>query len=317
MGEVYRSYSAYLNQVYAKRVYRIGVDGQFSCPNRGKDGSGGCAFCDGTGTVAAYQKPQDRSNEKPKVRMEERKSTIAMQIERGKKFLKRRYRAELFSLYFQSYTNTFDTVEHLKELYDSALSYGPFTELIVSTRPDCITDEIVALLASYKDKVQKVWIELGLQTANDDTLKFVGRNHDVSSYIKAANSLHLAGIGVCTHVILGLPYESRADIARTAQIVNDAHCEAVKIHNMHVCYDTRLQDWYEKGEVSTASRRRHVEQTIYFLRRLNPSLVIERLVCETPDYRLMAPRAFGDKHRFLQQLKGTMEVHGWVQGDLV
>lgn len=232
--------------------------------------------------------------------------------------MKRRYRAEQYSLYFQAYTNTYDTLEHLKLLYDQVLEEGPFVELIVSTRPDCITDEIIALLKSYQNEVKQVWVELGLQSGSDETLEHIGRNHTVSSYISAANSLHLAGIGVCTHVILGLPGEDRRDIAQTAAIVNKAGSEAVKIHNLHICRGTRLQDWYELGEVSTASLRRHVEQSIWFLRCLNPSIVIERMVCETPEYRLVAPRAFPpDKHQFLQQLKSTMEERGWVQGDLV
>ncbi len=317
MSDIYKSYSAHLQEVYQGRVYRVGVDGLFSCPNRNSDGSGGCAFCDGTGTIAAYQNPQDRLVEISHVTIEERISQIKMQIERGKHFLKRRYRAEQFSLYFQAYTNTYDTLEHLKMLYDHALEEGPFVELIISTRPDCITDEIITLLKSYQDKVHQVWVELGLQSGSDETLTLIGRNHDVSSYINAANSLHLSGIGVCTHVILGLPGEDRRDIAHTAAIVNGVESEAVKIHNLHICHGTRLQDWYEMGEVSTASLRRHVEQSIWFLRHLNPSIVIERMVCETPEYRLVAPRAFPDKHQFLLQLRSTMEERGWVQGDLV
>ncbi|RFU95765.1 TIGR01212 family radical SAM protein [Sphaerochaeta halotolerans] len=317
MSEVYRSYATYLHEEYQGRLYRIGVDGQFSCPNRNSDGSGGCAFCDGTGTIAAYQNPQDRLVGISQASIEERISQIKMQIEHGKRFLKRRYRAEQYSLYFQAYTNTYDTLEHLTMLYNQVLEEGPFVELIVSTRPDCITDEIITLLQSYQNKVKKVWVELGLQSGNDETLAFVGRNHDVSSYISAANSLHLADIGVCTHVILGLPGENRRDIVQTAAIVNVVGSEAVKIHNLHICQSTRLQDWYEMGEVSTASFRRHVEQSIWFLRHLNPSIVIERMVCETPEYRLVAPRAFPDKHQFLQQLKSTMEERGWVQGDLV
>ncbi|MGH0052513.1 MAG: TIGR01212 family radical SAM protein [Sphaerochaetaceae bacterium] len=317
MPDVFRSYASHLREVYKKRVYRVGVDGQFSCPNRKPDGSGGCAFCDGTGTIAAYQKPQERQPVLASNRLEERVRQIKVQIERGKHFLKRRYHAEQFSLYFQAYTNTFDTLEHLKTLYDSALEEGPFVELIVSTRPDCITEEIIALLESYKGKVHRVWVELGLQSGSDETLEFIGRNHDVSSYIQAVNSLRLAGIGVCTHVILGLPGENRKDIACTANIINATGSEAVKVHNLHICRNTRMQDWYEMGEVSTASLRRHVGQSIWFLRHLNPSIVIERMVCETPEYRLVAPRAFPDKHQFLQQLRSTMEERGWVQGDLV
>ncbi|MGE4453161.1 MAG: TIGR01212 family radical SAM protein [Sphaerochaeta sp.] len=317
MAEVYRNYASYLQEVYHKRVYRVGVDGQFSCPNRRNDGSGGCAFCDGTGTIAAYQRPQDRESIIASLSIEQRIEKVVKQIEQGKRFLVRRYRAEAFSLYFQAYTNTYDTLAHLRALYDRALDEGPFLELIISTRPDCLSPAIIDLLKSYQDTVARVWVELGLQSANDGILQFIGRNHDVSTYFRAVNSLHLAGIGVCTHVILGLPGESHQDSAQTAAALNASGSEAVKIHNLHICYGTRLQNWYEMGEVSTASLRRHVSSTIWFLRHLSPSVVIERMVCETPGYRLVAPRAFPDKHQFLQRLRSTMEERGWVQGDLV
>jgi radical SAM protein (TIGR01212 family) len=248
--------------------------------------------------------------------LEERCSSLKHQIAHGRAFLQRRYKTELFSVYFQAWTNTYAEVETLKALYDAALEEGPFVELIISTRPDCITDEVLDLLEGYKASVRKVWVELGLQSANEETLGLIGRGHDADCYIRSANALHSRGIGVCTHIVVGLPSETRLDFERTCALVNKAKSEAVKIHNLHVCGGTRLYDWYAQGEVSVASQRRHVENSIGVLRHLDKDIVVERLICETPNHRLVAPRTFADKNAFLSLLDTTMEERGVWQGDL-
>ena len=317
MTSVYLSYAQHLQQEYGGRIYRIGVDGQFSCPNRNADGSGGCAYCETSGSIAAYQKPQDSVLSQQTSSLEERIEHVLAQIESGKRFLVRRYKAEAFALYFQSYTNTFDTIENLQALYDAALKRGPFVELIISTRPDCLSDEVVDLLGSYTNKVKKVWVELGLQSTNQAALDLVGRNHDISSYIRGVNSLHLHGIGVCTHIMLGLPLDTLNSYHHTARIINSVQSEAVKIHNLHICRNTRMEGWYAQGEITTASVRRHVEETIDMLRHLDSSIIIERMLCETPASRRIAPKDFVDKHQFIRQVISMMEERGWQQGDLV
>lgn len=329
MRERWRRYSAYLESVYGKRVYRIGLDAGFSCPNRDESRQGGCAFCDGTGASAMYQRTTERafthaspfdevvSGRSPlaTLSLEERCSSIREQIEHGRSFLKRRYKAELFSVYFQAWTNTYAEVETLKALYDAALDEGPFVELIISTRPDCITAEILDLLEGYKSRVSRVWVELGLQSANADTLELIGRGHDPDCYIRSANALHSRSFGVCTHIVVGLPGETQEDFEQTCSWINKAQSEAVKIHNLHVCGGTRLYDWYAKGEVSVASLRRHVENSICVLRHLQKNIVVERLICETPNHRLAAPRTFPDKSAFLSLLEQTMEERDVWQGD--
>lgn len=329
MERLYRSYSHHLRQTYGKAVYRIGIDAHFSCPNRQSDGSGGCAFCDGTGSASTYLRQQEsrfmhdsayqgevssKVNRTP-MELAQRIALVEKQVRRGKQFIRNRYRSESFSLYFQAYTNTYDQLDVLKALYDKGLEDGPFVELIVSTRADCINEEVVALLSTYLSQVKRVWVELGLQTADEQSLSLLGRNDSVERYISAVNSLHSAGIGVCTHVILGLPGEGKDAFMRTAQLVNQVQSEAVKIHNLHVCGGTRLEGWYRQGEVSVASMRRHVQQSIHFLRFLNPSIVIERMMCETPSHRLVSPRHFADKHQFLEAVRCEMSEKGYRQGD--
>lgn len=331
MQAPYRMYARHLEGVYGGRVYRVGVDALFSCPNRREDGTGGCAFCDGRGASAVYHRTQEHELSRLGLcrdgivedfcsnagSLAERIDRIRFQIERGKAFVKRRYKAERYSLYFQSYTNTFDTIENLRALFDAALACGPFVEFIVSTRPDCLPQQVVDLLASYTGMVEKVWVEIGLESANQRSLDLMGRNHDIECFIRAVKALHLRRIGVCTHVMLGLPYEGCDDYLATARLINAVHSDAVKIHNLHVCAGTRLDDWHRQGEVCTASLKRHVSDCIFFLRHLQDSVVIERMMCETPSHRRVSPRSFPDKHQFLAQVTQSMETHGWVQGDLV
>jgi radical SAM protein (TIGR01212 family) len=327
----WNSYRDYLVAGYGEPVWRVGVDAGFSCPNRNPDRSGGCCYCDGTGASAAYQRTKESAwyhdspfmeriasgpSCGPPAALSERLESISRQVEHGRAFLRRRYDARLMSLYLQAWTNTFAPIEELRTIYDAALSMGSWKEFIVSTRPDCVPEPVVDLLASYQGVVDRVWVELGLQSASDRTLERIGRGHDVSCFHDAAERLRRRGIGVCAHVILGLPGDDYDAFSLTASTINASGCEAVKIHNLHIPGGTRLYDSYLKGEVSCPSVRRHIEDTIYLLRRLRSDIVIERLVCETPAHRLAAPRDFADKSRFLALLHRTMVERDVRQGDM-
>ncbi len=321
--ERWRSYRSYLEERFHVPVYRIGVDGGFSCPNREKSGWGGCTFCDGTGSVAVYHRKTESSfhhdslyDDSVASSLLPRIDSIERQIERGKEFLKRRYKAELFSLYFQSFTNTYDSVENLERIYTRALSTGHYAEFIVSTRPDTLPDDVISLLASYMADDMDVWVELGLQSANDETLEAIRRGHGTSAYLDAAERLHKAGIKISTHIIIGLPGEDRDDFMRSAMLCNKAGSEAVKIHNLHVAGGTAMADDYEDGLFTVSSERRYAEDAELVLRMLSPDTIIQRLVCETPSHRLIAPRHFPDKSKFLSHLKEHMERNGTMQGDL-
>ena len=319
----WNTYSDYLLARYGHAVYRIGVDGGFSCPNRDKGKAGGCAFCDGTGSVAAYQRKSESGfyhdsafNESVGSTIIARYASIEDQIKKGEEFVRRRYKAEDVALYFQSWTNTYDSVDNLKRIYDKALSLSAFKEFIVSTRPDEIDEAKCELLASYKSEAMDVWVELGLQSASDKTLLEINRGHDVKSYIDAAALLHRYGLKISTHVILGLPGETRDDYDRTIDLVNEVKSEAIKIHNLHIAGGTRIADEYREGLFATASTLRHLENTERELRRLNGDIIVQRLVCETPSHRLIAPRYFYDKSRFLAALDDRMKAHDTRQGDM-
>ena len=319
----WNNYREYLLNKYGTSLYRVGVDGGFSCPNRTKERQGGCTFCDGTGSIAVYQRTSESAfrhdssfDEGVSEEVLLRFQSIENQIKKGLEFIHRRYKAKLAALYFQSWTNTYDTADNLKHIYDMALSCGDFSEFIVSTRPDCVEDDVADLLAEYITKDREVWVELGLQSASDETLRRINRGHTLSDYIKCMERLHKRGIKVCTHVILGLPGEEREDFIETAKVLNELGSEGVKIHNLHIPGGTKMAEEYLEGEITSWSTERYMNEVEYFLRLLNPEMIIERLVCETPSHRLMAPRHFMDKSLFLRTLNDKMEKDNTRQGDL-
>ncbi|MGN0831353.1 MAG: TIGR01212 family radical SAM protein [Candidatus Ornithospirochaeta sp.] len=319
----WNNYREYLLNKYGTSLYRVGVDGGFSCPNRTKERQGGCTFCDGTGSIAVYQRTSESAfrhdssfDEGVSEEVLLRFQSIENQIKKGLEFIHRRYKAKLAALYFQSWTNTYDSADNLKHIYDMALSCGDFSEFIVSTRPDCVEDDVADLLAGYITKDREVWVELGLQSASDETLRRINRGHTLSDYIKCMERLHKRGIKVCTHVILGLPGEEREDFIETAKVLNEVGSEGVKIHNLHIPGGTKMAEEYLEGEITSWSTERYMNEVEYFLRLLNPEMIIERLVCETPSHRLMAPRHFMDKSLFLRTLNDKMEKDNTRQGDL-
>ncbi len=319
----WRTYSSYLKEKYGAPVYRIGVDGGFSCPNRDESRHGGCAFCDGTGSIAVYQRTAESGYRRTASYDRERAETILPrllsireQIERGREFLSRRYGAELFSLSFQSWTNTYDSVENLRRIYDEGLGVMDFRELLISTRPDTVPEDVLSLLSSYITPERDVWVEFGLQSASDRTLRLINRGHDAAAYADAVRRAHSHGLKVATHVILGLPGESRDDFIATAKAVNSARSEAVKIHNLHITGGTALADDYLSGNITVMGEERTLESVELFLRHLDEDIIIERLLSETPFHRLLAPRVFPDKSKFLRRLEARMEKNGTRQGDL-
>ena len=325
MSGRWHSYSSYLKSTYGKPVYRIGLDGGFSCPNRDKDGRGGCAFCDGTGSVAQYQRSSESGFFRDSSYTDEvansllpRAQSLSAQAERAEAFLRRRYKAELFSVYFQAFTNTYAPVEELERLYRAALEAVPgAVELIISTRPDTLGDDVLDLLSSLRTEERAVWVELGLQSSNDETLRRIGRGHSAACWEDAVRRAKEAGLKVSSHIILGLPGEGREDYVRTALFVDKAGVDGIKIHNLHIPGGSRLAEEYREGVLTAPGMERELEDTELVLRHLSPGIVIQRLLADTPFHRLMAPRDFPDKFIFLTRLEERMTAYGTRQGDLL
>ncbi len=200
---LFYSYSKYLKALYKAPAYRVSIDAGFSCPNREAGRAGyGCTYCDEYGARAMYIR-------------KEKELSIKEQVENAVVFLKKRYNAKILLLYFQAFSSTFAKTKKLKEIYDYTLSLADFKELIVSTRPDCITEENIDLLASYKKKGYDVWVELGLQSGSDISLKGLNRGHTVLQFYKAYHLLKKRGIKVAIHLIFGIPGETLEMILST------------------------------------------------------------------------------------------------------
>ena len=303
------SYSNYLENRYKEKAYRVAVDAGFSCPNRGVDRSRpGCSYCDEYGAQAVYQDGAGRQ-------FFDRES-IRYQINRGVRFMKDRYNAELFLLYFQAFSSTWAPVEKLKEIYDFCLGLHQFRELIVSTRPDCIDAETAALLASYKQKDLDVWVELGLQSASNNTLRKINRGHTVENFIEASEILHAHGIQQTAHVIFGLPDEKWEDMRKTLSVSVDTGMKGIKIHNLHVTKGAPMYRDYLQGELAVPSDRRHLDYVIRALEVLPPETVIHRVTTDTPPHRLAAPLPFWPKGRFYHELRSEMQRRDTWQGRL-
>jgi len=313
------SYSNYLNQKYGESVYRVSLDAGFSCPNRGPDRSApGCLYCDEHGSRAPYL---GLTLESEPAHLETDGQTdwrqdLRTQIDQSREFLRSRYGAQLYILYFQAFSGTYASVDELRRIYDFALSRGRFQELVVSTRPDCIDQPKAELLASYRREDFDVWVELGLQSANEQTLERINRGHTVSDFERAYRICQNLGLKLTVHLIFGLPGEGLREIRRTIDYVAALRPEGVKIHNLHVPKGCPLYAEYLSGELTVPSDRRHLEYTILALELLPPETVIMRLTCDTPEQLLAAPRHFSPKARFLSTLHRELEARDTWQGRL-
>ena len=300
----FNAYSRYLKSAYGERTYRIGVDAGFSCPNRSADRRhGGCTFCDEDGSRAAYIADFEPAD-------------LRGQIERSREAMVRRYRAGRFILYFQAYSGTYAPVDRLQRIYDAGLAVMPFEELVVSTRPDCIDEEKADLLASYRGRLNDVWVELGLQSAHDRTLRRVGRGHDVAAFDRSLALLRDRGLKVAAHVIFGLPGEEWKEIEETIRYLAARDIDGIKIHNMHVVERTAIAEEYRAGGIRVPEPDEHMRYVAAALELLPPSTVVMRLTCDTSDERRIAPREFRDKQRFRQRLVDYMHENGLYQGRL-
>lgn len=282
----YNQFSAYLKNKFGVKVYKVTLDAGFSCPNRdGTISTGGCIFCDEGGSFS-----QAHSN----------KLTIEEQVEVGVKNLSERFKAEKFMSYFQAYSNTYKPVDELKHIYDSALKNEKIIGLSIGTRPDCVDDEKLDLIASYKDDYY-TWIEYGLQSIHDKTLTKINRGHNYECFLRAYEKTKERGINVCAHVIFGL-WESHDEILETARELARLKVDGVKIHMLCALQNTKLARMYENGEISFMSEDEYVETVCDFLEILPRETTIHRLAGNGYSKTLIAPQWLGAKFDCLNKI---------------
>ena len=296
----YRSYNTYLREIFGERVQKISLDAGFTCPNRdGTSSRGGCIYCDGRGSGSGALILRGESLEE--------------QILKGMAWAKKKHGASRFIAYFQSFTNTYGPVPHLRGLYDRALHHEGMVGLSVGTRPDCLDEEVLELLVSYKEKFL-VWLEIGLQSAHNSTLAKINRGHDVACFDRAVAEAHKKGLNVCAHVILGLPGESREMMMETARHLGSLAVEGVKIHVLYVVQDTPMAEIYENGGYRCLEREEYVDLLIDFLERLPPGMVIQRLTGDPMTAELVAPLWAKDKTETLNLIRKRFEERDSWQG---
>ncbi len=290
----------FLRSRYGERVHKLAIHAGFTCPNRdGRKGRGGCTFCNNVSFSPNAREEPD----------------IAAQMEAGRKVLARRTGARLFLAYFQSYTNTYGDPAALRRLYDKALSQPGVVGLSVGTRPDCVPDEVLDLLAGYRRQGREVWLELGLQSAFDRTLERVNRGHGFAEYRDAARRAHERGLSVCTHLIVGLPGETPDHSLLSLDRVLELGVEGLKIHPLHVVKGTRLANQWRCGEYQPLEFDHYVETVVEMVRRTPPEVVFHRLTGTASEKILLAPRWCAWKWRVLNAVTRRLEALDARQGD--
>jgi radical SAM protein (TIGR01212 family) len=296
----YRDYNTYLRETFGERVQKISLDSGLGCPNRdGTISSKGCIFCDsrGSGTGAMINHG---------LGLEE-------QIAEGLSFAEKKYKAKKFIAYFQSFTNTYAPVSHLKEIYQTALNHTGMVGLSVGTRPDCVDDDVLSLLSSFK-KDYLVWIEYGLQSANDVTLSKINRGHNVACFERAVLMAKAHGLNICAHVILGLPGETHDMMMDTARFIAALPIDGIKIHSLFVIRGTALSELYKNGEYACLEREAYIETLIDFLEIIPPEMIVQRLTGDPNASDLIAPQWTLEKNNNIRLIKKRLEERDTWQG---
>lgn len=295
----YNAYGPWLRKRFGCRVYKVSVDGGFTCPNR--DGTvawGGCSYCNND-SFRASPLPQ---------------RPVQEQILSGIRYLEDRFAAEAFLVYWQNYTNTYAPVERLRLLFSESLNADPrILGLSIGTRPDCIEEEKLEMLQEVVGD-RYLCMEYGLESIYDETLRRVNRGHDFACYLDAVRRTRRRGIAVCSHLILGFPGESRAQMLAYADVLNELDINFVKIHHLHVVRNTPLAKEYQVAPFPTFAYREWIEFVVDFLERLAPSIVVQRLYGWAPDSHLIAPRWNRSKERILYDILQELESRDSWQG---
>ncbi|MFP4309328.1 MAG: TIGR01212 family radical SAM protein [Desulfococcaceae bacterium] len=296
----YTAFSAWLRQRFGERVQKIMVDAGLNCPNRdGTLGTGGCIYCNarGSGTGAF-----------------DRGVSIRDQVIAGRDAVLRRYKARKYLVYFQSFSNTYAPVDRLRAIYDEAVNaVDGVAGLSIGTRPDCVDGPVLDLLAEYAAK-RMVWVEYGLQSTRDATLRKINRGHDFACFRRAVRETRARGLRVCAHVILGLPGEGPTEMSATADALADLGVDGIKLHLLYVVRGTPLEQWYRSGDYRPMEPEAYAEAVCEFLERTPPDVVIQRLTGDPHPEELVAPEWALQKHAARKLIFAEMERRDVWQG---
>lgn len=302
-GKPYYSLDAYCKNTFQHKCYKIALNTHMSCPNRdGTLGTRGCIFCSagGSGDFAVSTKGK----------------SIQEQLEEGISLFHDKKIGQHFIAYFQAYTNTYAPISYLEQVYREALSCSQVCGISIATRPDCLPDEVLTLLAdlkkSYPDKF--IWIELGLQTIHEQTAVFIRRGYELPCFEEAFDKLSAIDIPVIVHVILGLPHETRDMILQTIGYLNHLKPFGIKLQLLHILEDTDLADYYREGNFEALFKDEYLDLVIDCLEQLSPDIVIHRVTGDGPKDLLIAPKWSLNKRDVLNSLHKRMKERNAIQG---
>jgi uncharacterized protein len=284
---------------FHQRVHKIAIDASLSCPNRdGTKGRGGCSFCNNASFSPNGLQPL----------------SIPLQLDAGRRVIRKRTGAQQYFAYFQAYTNTYADIDKLRAIYEQALIQQDVVGLSVGTRPDCVSPETLELLAGYQQQGYEVWLELGLQSSFDTTLTRVNRGHDFADYCKAVIAAHEHGLQVCTHLMIGLPGEDKSHVHTTLHRVLNIGVEGLKIHPLHVVKGTRLANEWRRGEYTPLSFNDYVETTCDVIEMTPQPVIFHRLTGTASPRLLLAPSWCKKKWQVLNAIKSELERRQTCQG---
>lgn len=320
LDKPYYSLNAYFKNTYGEKIYKIAVNAGLSCPNRdGTLGSRGCIFCSrgGSGDFAVDMSGLniDAVNDKDYDRIMNSTDYVSRQIEAGiTKFNKAV--GDKFVIYFQAFTNTYGDIGYLRKIWTEALSHEDVVGISIATRPDCLGDEVIYVLRELKEKaVNKfIWIELGLQTIHEKTAEYIRRGYHLSIYDEAVKKLDDIGIPYITHIILGLPYETREMMLDTVRYVNEREPFGIKLQLLHILEGTDLADEYRKGKFEVLDMESYISLVIECLENISPEVVVHRVTGDGPKKILIAPTWSKDKKKVLNTLHKRMRELDAYQG---
>lgn len=299
MTKRYNSLSDFLKQKFGCKVFKVSLNAGFTCPNRdGTKGAGGCIYCSQSSLEPL--KSADSAD-------------IKNQVLSGIEYIKKRHGAKKFIAYFQMNSNTYAETDILENLYKQAIVHPDIVGLAISTRPDCVDENVISLLSALSQK-KFLWLELGLQSANDRTLKSINRCHTVQDFINAVDLAKTKNIPVCAHAILGLPDETKNDMLHTARFLTDMNIWGIKLHHLHIHKQTKLEELYKQGKVKLLGLEEYAKLVVDFLECTNPKIIIHRLCGDTSRKFLVAPEWSVNKFVIIDRILKIMEKRDAYQG---
>ncbi len=300
-GKRYNSFQSNLKNTFQSRVYKVGLRMDFTCANRdGLVATGGCIYCNNAGHTPDGFRPG---------------MSVTEQLERGTEALRKRHRTEKFIAYFQSYSNTYGPLTKLERFYREALDFLGVAGLAISTRPDCVPDDVLELIADLARHTY-LWLELCLESMHDKTLQWVNRGHGLREFIDAVERGKSRDLRLCAHLILGFPTETCEEILQTPSLLNRIGIDGVKLHNLHVIKNTVLEEIYLSRAFEILSREDYIALAIDFLERLAPEIVIHRFSGETYRDLTLAPEWSINKIGVHNAINTELERRDTWQGKL-